>query len=272
MKNMGNIDRLLRVLIGLIISIWAISYIDGFIAYLLLIIGIILIVTALFAYCGFYQILGIKTCKIKTKKIIVSKDDLRNAITEEPDERVKDFYAKKSNFPNDNRNLEKKLKLETNKNEEIINNNSNSIKKIGNTTSSRHIKPLSDLKGIKQKEIILLNENKIEDTADFLRICKTKKGRKDLAKNTLINEKDLLTWANQIDLYRIKGIGVEYSYLLHESGVNTIPELALRNSENLLKKMKEVNEMYNYVKIIPSLNQIEDWKKQAKKLKKQISY
>jgi len=36
-----------------------------------------------------------------------------------------------------------------------------------------------------------------------------------------------------VDLFRIKGVSEEYSELLQVSGVNSVPELAERNSEHL---------------------------------------
>jgi len=42
-----------------------------------------------------------------------------------------------------------------------------------------------------------------------------------------------LEWVNLADLYRIKGVGEEYSDLLEEAGVDTVVELAQRNPENL---------------------------------------
>ncbi|NIW46849.1 MAG: DUF4332 domain-containing protein, partial [Gammaproteobacteria bacterium] len=47
---------------------------------------------------------------------------------------------------------------------------------------------------------------------------------------------------NHCDLFRIKGVSEEYSDLLEEAGVDTVPELAQRNAENLYKKIVEVNE------------------------------
>lgn len=62
-KNLGNTDRLIRLLIG--IALIAYAYMTGnTIAY----IGIIPILTALIGWCGLYAILGINTCGDKCKR------------------------------------------------------------------------------------------------------------------------------------------------------------------------------------------------------------
>jgi len=62
MKNIGNIDRLLRIVIGLaIISLvfWGPKTAWGWI-------GIIPLATALIGWCPLYAIFGIRTCPVKT--------------------------------------------------------------------------------------------------------------------------------------------------------------------------------------------------------------
>lgn len=89
------------------------------------------------------------------------------------------------------------------------------------------------------------------------------KGRQDLADQTGISKDLILEWVNHADLYRIKGVGEEYSDLLEEAGVDTVVELATRNPENLFKKLQEVNAQKELVRNLPTLVQVEDWVKQA---------
>ena len=56
----------------------------------------------------------------------------------------------------------------------------------------------------------------------MLEAGKTKKDRTELAKKTGISETLILKWVNMVDLYRIKGIGAEFSELLEASGVDTV--------------------------------------------------
>ncbi len=67
--NLGNLDRLFRAIVGLVLvfapllnmpAIWssaALSY--GTIA-----VGLVLVSTALFRFCPLYRLVGISTCKI----------------------------------------------------------------------------------------------------------------------------------------------------------------------------------------------------------------
>ncbi len=64
----------------------------------------------------------------------------------------------------------------------------------------------------------------------------------------------------------------EYSDLLEEAGVDTIPELAQRNPENLYPKLVEVNQQKRLVRQLPSQRQVADWVAQAKVLPRKIFY
>lgn len=100
----------------------------------------------------------------------------------------------------------------------------------------------------------------------------TPKGRKAIAEKSGVTETLILEWVNHMDLYRIKGVGSEYSDLLEEAGVDTVVELAKRVPANLFKKMVEVNEAKKLVRKLPTENQVADWVAQAKKLPRAISY
>jgi predicted flap endonuclease-1-like 5' DNA nuclease len=82
----------------------------------------------------------------------------------------------------------------------------------------------------------------------------------------------ILEWANHLDLYRIKGVGSEYSDLLEEAGVDTVVELAQRNPENLYQKLVEVNNAKKLVRKMPVQSQVADWIEQAKKLPRVLQY
>ena len=97
-------------------------------------------------------------------------------------------------------------------------------------------------------------------------------GRNELSKETGIDASVILKWVNDLDLKRIKGIGVKYSDLLESSGVDTVVELAQRNAVNLYKKIVEVNEAENIVEALPSEEEIADWVDQAKGLPRVITY
>jgi len=98
------------------------------------------------------------------------------------------------------------------------------------------------------------------------------KGRLELAEKAGISKDLILEWVNHADLYRIKGIGQEYSDLLEEAGVDTVVELAGRKPENLFKKILEVNEAKKLVRRPPSQKMVESWVHQAKDMPRAVFY
>ncbi|MDO7667881.1 MAG: DUF4332 domain-containing protein [Pseudomonadota bacterium] len=52
----------------------------------------------------------------------------------------------------------------------------------------------------------------------------------------------MLNWVSRADLARIKGVSTQYADVLKCACLDTVPELAQRNAENLNAKMLEVNE------------------------------
>ncbi len=100
----------------------------------------------------------------------------------------------------------------------------------------------------------------------------TRKGRSEIAEQTAIPESLILKWVNQVDLFRVKGIGSEYAEILEVAGVDTVLELAQRNPENLYNKLNQINSEHQRVRQLPGINQVEDWIKQAKELPRILSY
>ena len=70
----------------------------------------------------------------------------------------------------------------------------------------------------------------------------------------------------------MKGVGSEYADLLEAAGVDTVPELAQRNADNLYAKLKEINEAKDLVRRLPSAEQVADWVAQAKALPRILEY
>ena len=100
----------------------------------------------------------------------------------------------------------------------------------------------------------------------------SRQGRKKLADEVGISQQKVLDWVNLADLMRIKGVGEEYTDLLEETGVDTVPELAQRNPANLHQKIIEINEQKMLVRRVPSEAEVEVWVAQAKKLPRVINY
>lgn len=97
-------------------------------------------------------------------------------------------------------------------------------------------------------------------------------GRKTIEEQSGIDHSKVLEWVNHADLFRVKGVGEEYSDLLEEAGVDTVVELAQRKPENLLAKMAEINEQKKLVRRLPVLSQVESWVAQAKELPRIVTY
>ena len=90
-----------------------------------------------------------------------------------------------------------------------------------------------DIEGIGPTYAAKLKEIGINTVEALLKAGATPKGREEIAEKTGIDKGLILEWVNLADLYRIKGVGEEYSDLLEEAGVDTVVELAQRNPENL---------------------------------------
>lgn len=107
---------------------------------------------------------------------------------------------------------------------------------------------------------------------DLLKAGATKKGRQTLSKITDASERTVLKWVNRADLFRVKGIGKEYSELLDLAGVNTVVELSRRNPASLRAKLEEVNKEKMVVKLLPSVDTIKEWVRHAKRLKRRVEH
>ncbi len=62
-KNVGTIDRVVRAIIGIVLIALYFVYPDMAYKWVSLIVGLILLFTAIVSSCPLYSILGIKTCK-----------------------------------------------------------------------------------------------------------------------------------------------------------------------------------------------------------------
>lgn len=131
---------------------------------------------------------------------------------------------------------------------------------------------LATIEGIGDVYAAKLEAAEINTVAQLLEKGQKPSGRKALVEATGISSKLILKWINRADLARVKGISTQYADLLEFSGVDTVPELAQRNAENLHAKMAEVNEERALVRQLPALTNVQDWIAQAKELPRAIEY
>ena len=131
---------------------------------------------------------------------------------------------------------------------------------------------LSEIEGIGESYAAKLEAAGVSSLENLLELCSGKKGRKEIAEKTGISEKLILNWVNRADLTRIKGVSTQYADLLECAGVDTVPELAQRNPENLQAKMAEINQEKNLVRKVPAVSQVQDWVAQAKELPRVVTH
>jgi predicted flap endonuclease-1-like 5' DNA nuclease len=129
-----------------------------------------------------------------------------------------------------------------------------------------------DIEGIGPAYAKKLDKVGLKTVEGLLKAGASPKGRKELAEKSGIDVTLVLEWVNRADLYRIKGVGKQYSDLLEKAGVDTVVELSKRVGANLNKKMEEVNKAKNLINGMPGEKRVEDWIAQAKKLPRIISY
>ena len=65
-KNMGGTDRILRIIIALIaVTLYFTNIISGTLAYVLLTLSAVFVLTSFMRFCPLYSIFGLNTCKLK---------------------------------------------------------------------------------------------------------------------------------------------------------------------------------------------------------------
>jgi predicted flap endonuclease-1-like 5' DNA nuclease len=131
---------------------------------------------------------------------------------------------------------------------------------------------IEDIEGIGPQYAEKLRAAGVASVEKLLESGSTAKDRDGLATQTGINSKLILTWVNHADLFRIKGVAGQFSELLEAAGVDTVPELAQRNPENLQLALAKANEEKKLSKTTPSLTQVTSWVEEAKTLPKVVHH
>lgn len=118
---------------------------------------------------------------------------------------------------------------------------------------------ISAIRSIGHRDATKLRKARVRTTDALLQQAATRKGRAEVSAKTNIATADLLSWAQQADLMRIKGIGSEYADLLGGTGVDTIKVLRRRNAANLMAAMNQVNTKRRLVQRLPTVEMIQGW-------------
>ena len=131
---------------------------------------------------------------------------------------------------------------------------------------------LEIVEGIGNKYAKDLRRAGVRSTGDLLKKGASPKGREKISRDSGISKTLVLEWVNHVDLFRIKGVGEEYSDLLEEAGVDTVVELAQRNTANLNAAIQQTNAKKKLVRQLPSQKMVSNWVNQAKKLPRVVQY
>ncbi len=129
-----------------------------------------------------------------------------------------------------------------------------------------------DIEGVGEVYAKKLIEAGIETPAQLLDKCAAPAGRKALAEETGISGALILKWTNHADLFRIKGVGPQFSELLEAAGVDTVKELRNRVPANLQAKLEETNAAKKLVRRVPALKEVVKMVEQAKALDPVMTY
>ncbi len=132
--------------------------------------------------------------------------------------------------------------------------------------------PLTEVEGIGPAYADKLREAGVATTDTLLERGCDRKGRQALAEATGISDSQILRWVNQVDLFRIDGVGEQYAELLEAAGVDSVPELAQRNAASLQAKLAEANAARNLVRQVPVESQVARWIEEAKALPRVVTH
>ena len=128
------------------------------------------------------------------------------------------------------------------------------------------------IEGIGEAYAVRLRAVGIRSAEELLKSGAAPQGRRELAAKTGFSEQTILEWVNRADLFRIRGIGSQYSDLLEAAGVDTVRELANRNPEALLATLGKVNTEKNKVNKLPGIKMVNKWVENARTLPRGVEY
>jgi predicted flap endonuclease-1-like 5' DNA nuclease len=132
---------------------------------------------------------------------------------------------------------------------------------------------IADVEGIGPVHAASLGAAGVATTDQLLERGAKPSGRQALADATGISATLILEWVNHVDLYRIKGVGSEYSDLLEAAGVDSPAELAQRNAANLAITFQEVAAARpDWSRRLPSEETVSEWIAEAKNLPRLVEH
>lgn len=131
---------------------------------------------------------------------------------------------------------------------------------------------LEDIEGIGPAQAEKLRGAGVGSVESLLKTGASATGRRGLADATGISGTQIMRWVNHADLCRLNGVGPESAELLEAAGVDTVPELAHRNPENLTAALAAANETKKLVRRVPGLETVTAWIAEAKTLERAVHH
>lgn len=133
-------------------------------------------------------------------------------------------------------------------------------------------KKINEIEGIGPVTAEKLGKAGVTTVEGLLEAGASKSGRKKISQESGLDEGKVLDLVNMADLFRIKGIGSQFSELLKVAGVDTVKELRNRNADNLHAKLVEVQAEKNITRVVPALSVVQGFIDQAKELPPVVTY
>jgi small subunit ribosomal protein S2 len=131
---------------------------------------------------------------------------------------------------------------------------------------------IEDIEGIGPAFAEKLRGAEVSSVDALLEQGATSEGRAALVEQTGIDSGRVLRWVNHADLMRVATVGPQFAELLEAAGVDSVPELAQRNVENLVTALTETNAARNLVRRVPSADEVSEWIEQAKALPRVVAH
>jgi predicted flap endonuclease-1-like 5' DNA nuclease len=131
---------------------------------------------------------------------------------------------------------------------------------------------IGDIEGVGPAMELKFREIGITSAEALLTAGGTAQQREALAASTGISASKISRWVNHADLFRLRGVGGQYSELLEAAGVDSVPELAQRNAANLAAKMAEVNAEKKLTRVTPTEAMVAGWVAEAKTLPRMVHH
>lgn len=125
---------------------------------------------------------------------------------------------------------------------------------------------LKKIVGVDRKHIEQLEKIGIKDVEGMLKEGATRRGRKEIAERTGLQEKVLLEYAKLSDLSRIPGVKGISARLYHDAGIYTIEKMAKRDPVKIRKIVMDYIDKSGFDGIPPTTGEVEFTVESAKKL------